>query len=83
MQFAVLVNLDRWLVRHAEDGSMDVVVRLSLQGGHKWDFCCHEDDPIIIGLMSALPGADLERNLPADGLIQLETRTGELTIPRP
>jgi hypothetical protein len=56
---------------------MDVVVRLSLQGGHKWEFCCQEDDPIIFGLMSALPGADLGGNLPADGLIQLETRTGE------
>jgi len=56
---------------------MDVLVRLSLQGGHKWEFCCEKDDPIIIGLMSALPGADLGGNLPADGLIQLETRTGK------
>jgi SM-20-related protein len=56
---------------------MDVVVKLSLQSGHKWEFCCDQDDPIIIGLMSALPGADLGSNLPVDGLIQLETRTGE------
>ena len=56
---------------------MDVLVRLSLQGGHKWEFCCEKDDPIIIGLMSALPGANLGGNLPADGLIQLETRTGK------
>ena len=56
---------------------MDVMVRLSLQGGHKWEFCCDGEDSIIVGLMSALPGADLAGNLPADGLIQLETRTGK------
>ena len=38
---------------------------------------CDEDDPIIFGLVSALPGADLGGNLPADGLIQVETRLGE------
>ena len=56
---------------------MDVQVKLWLQGGHVWEFCCDEDDPIIFGLVSALPGADLGGNLPADGLIQVETRTGE------
>ena len=56
---------------------MDVQVKVSLQGGHVWEFCCAEDDPIILGLVSALPGADLGGNLPPDGLIQLETRTGE------
>ena len=56
---------------------MDVQVKLCLQGGHVWEFCCDEDDPIIFGLVSALPGADLGHNLPADGLIQVETRTGE------
>ena len=56
---------------------MDVQVKLWLQGGHIWEFCCDEDDPIIFGLVSALPGADLGGNLPADGLIQVETRSGE------
>jgi hypothetical protein len=56
---------------------MDVQVKLSLQGGHVWEFCCDEDDPIILGLVSALPGADLGGSLPPEGLIQLETRTGE------
>jgi hypothetical protein len=56
---------------------MDVQVKLWLQGGHVWEFCCDEDDPIIFGLVSALPGADLGGNLPRDGLIQVETRTGE------
>ena len=56
---------------------MDVQVKLWLQGGHVWEFCCDEDDPMIFGLVSALPGADLGGNLPEDGLIQLETRTGE------
>jgi len=59
------------------EAPMDVQVKLSLQGGHVWEFCCDEDDPIIFGLVSALPGADLGGNLPPDGLIQLETRTGE------
>jgi hypothetical protein len=56
---------------------MDVQVKLWLQGGHVWEFCCDEADPIIFGLVSALPGADVGGNLPHDGLIQLETRTGE------
>jgi hypothetical protein len=56
---------------------MDVQVKLWMQGGHAWEFCCDEDDPIIFGLVSALPGADLGGNLPQDGLIQVETRTGE------
>ncbi len=56
---------------------MDVQVKLWLQGGHVWEFCCDEDDPIVFGLVSALPGADLGGNLPQDGLIQIETRTGE------
>ena len=56
---------------------MDVRVKLWLQGGHVWEFCCDEDDPIVFGLVSALPGADLGGNLPQDGLIQVETRTGE------
>ena len=56
---------------------MDVQVKLWLHGGHVWEFCCDEDDPIIFGLVSALPGANLGGNLPVDGLIQVETRTGE------
>src|SRR5262249_48693981 len=47
-----------------------------LQGGHSWEFCCDEDDPMVFGLVSALRGAD-SGGLPPDGLIQIETRTGE------
>jgi hypothetical protein len=56
---------------------VDVQVKLLLQGGHTWEFCCDDEDPILFGLMSALPGADLSNSLPPDGLIQLQTRTGE------
>jgi SM-20-related protein len=56
---------------------MEVRVKLLLQGGHGWEFCCKDDDPIVFGLVSALPGADIAGNLPPDGLVQIETRTGE------
>ena len=56
---------------------MDVSLRLSLQGGHHWQFVCDEDDPMVFGLVSALPGATLDGSLPPDGLIQVEARNGE------
>ncbi len=56
---------------------MDVSVRLSLRGGHHWEFVCDEDDPMVFGLVSALPGATLDASLPADGLIQVEARNGQ------
>ena len=56
---------------------MEVQVKLLLRGGHVWEFCCKDDDPIVFGLVSALPGADVAGNLPPDGLVQIETRTGE------
>ena len=56
---------------------MDVRVKLFLQGGHTWEFYCDEEDPILFGLLAALQGANLSENLPSDGLIQLNTRTGE------
>ena len=56
---------------------MDVRLKLLLQGGHVWEFRCDQDDPIVAGLVSALPGADAGANLPPDGLVQVETRTGE------
>jgi hypothetical protein len=56
---------------------MEVRVKLLLRGGHGWEFCCKDDDPIVLGLVSALPGADVGSNLPPDGLVQIETRTGE------
>lgn len=56
---------------------MEVRLKLLLQGGHVWEFCCSDDDPIVFGLVSALPGADIAGNLPPDGLVQIETRTGE------
>ncbi len=57
--------------------NMDVSLRLSLQGGHHWQFVCDEDDPMVFGLVSALPGATLDGSLPPDGLIQVEARNGE------
>jgi SM-20-related protein len=57
--------------------TMEVRVKLLLQGGHVWEFCCADDDPIVFGLVSALPGADVAGNLPPDGLVQIETRSGE------
>jgi hypothetical protein len=56
---------------------MDVQVKLYLQGGHAWEFCCDEDDPVVFGLVSALPGADAGANLPSDGLVQVEAQSGE------
>jgi hypothetical protein len=56
---------------------MDVSLRLSLQGGHHWEFVCDEDDPMVAGLISALPGATLDSALPPDGLIQVEARNGQ------
>ena len=56
---------------------MEVRVKVSLQGGHTWEFCCDDGDPMVTGLVSALPGAAIDPTLPPDGLIQLETRSGE------
>jgi hypothetical protein len=56
---------------------MEVRVKLLLRGGHGWEFCCKDDDPMVFGLVSALPGVDIAGNLPPDGLVQIETRTGE------
>ncbi|QPC95461.1 hypothetical protein [Mesorhizobium sp. INR15] len=56
---------------------MDVSIKVSLQGGHSWEFVCDEDDPMVFGLVSALPGASLDSALPPDGLIQIESRSGE------
>jgi hypothetical protein len=61
---------------------MDVQVKLSLQGGHSWDFRCDEDDPIVFGLVSSLPGANLGGHPPPDGLLQVETQAGRLFITR-
>jgi SM-20-related protein len=61
---------------------MDVQVKLSLQGGHAWDFCCDEDDPIVFGLVSSLPGANLGGHAAPDGLIQVQTPAGRLYITR-
>lgn len=56
---------------------MDVLIRLSLAGGHSWEFVCDEDDPMVMGIVSALPGASVDAALPPDGLIQVESRSGE------
>ncbi|MBL8570293.1 MAG: hypothetical protein JNK84_14585 [Phreatobacter sp.] len=62
---------------------MDVAIKLSLAGGHAWEFVCDEDDPMVIGVVSALPGATVDANLPPDGLVQVENRAGErLYFPR-
>jgi hypothetical protein len=59
---------------------MDVSVSVSLEGGHTFDFICDEGDPVVAGLVSALPGASVDANLPADGLIQVRARSGERTF---
>lgn len=46
---------------------MDVQVKLWLKEGHTWEFCCDENDPVLIGLLSALPGAHLGQGLPQEG----------------
>jgi hypothetical protein len=56
---------------------MDVSVKVSLQGGHVWEFVCDDGDPMLAGLVSALPGAAVDANLPSDGLVQVEARNGE------
>jgi hypothetical protein len=56
---------------------MDVAIKLSLSGGHSWEFVCDEDDPMVMGVVSALPGATVDASLPADGLVQVESRGGE------
>jgi hypothetical protein len=56
---------------------VDVSIRLSLRGGHHWEFVCDEDDPMVFGLVSALPGAKLDASLPPDGLVQVEARNGQ------
>jgi hypothetical protein len=56
---------------------MDVAVKVSLQGGHTWEFRCEAGDPMVTGIVSALPGASVDPGLPPDGLIQLESRSGE------
>jgi len=63
---------------------MDVLLRLDLQGGHRWEFVCDENDPMVFGLVSALPGSTLNNSLPPDGLIQIEARDGRrLFLSRP
>ena len=56
---------------------MDVAVKVCLQGGHEWEFTCDEGDPMVFGLVSALPGASVDSALPPDGLVQVEARSGE------
>lgn len=56
---------------------MDVSVKVSLVGGHHWTFTCDRDAPIVFGLVAALPGATVDAALPPDGLIQIESQTGE------
>src|SRR5690349_1985003 len=62
---------------------MDVQVKVWLRDGHVWKFCCDENDEILAGLVSALPGAAASVSLPADGVVQIEARTKErLFVPR-
>jgi hypothetical protein len=56
---------------------MHVSVRVALREGHVWEFICDDGDPILTGLVSALPGASTDANLPPDGLLQVESRSGE------
>ena len=56
---------------------MDVLVKLSLAGGHSWEFVCDQDDTLVSGVISAIPGATVDAALPPDGLVQVENRRGE------
>jgi hypothetical protein len=56
---------------------MDVSVKVSLQGGHVWEFVCDDGDPMLAGLVSALPGSTADADLPSDGLVQVEAGNGE------
>ena len=56
---------------------MDVQVKLWLQGGSVWEFCCDKDDPTVYGLVSALKGSQFLTKPSPDGLIQVVTRKGE------
>jgi hypothetical protein len=56
---------------------MQVTAKVTLRGGHVWEFVCDDGDPILTGLVSALPGASIDASLPPDGLLQVESRTGE------
>jgi hypothetical protein len=59
---------------------MDVRIRLLLKDGHVEEFCCDEDDSILFGLVSALPGAEVDANLPPDSLIQIDARGGKRIV---
>lgn len=62
---------------------MDVQIKIILQGGHSWEFCCDEDDPLVFGLVSALPGANVGGPASPDGLVQVAARGGErIYLPR-
>ena len=61
---------------------MDVQVKLLLRGGHVWDFCCDEDDPIVFGLVSSLSDPGVDGHVSPDGLVQVESRTGRFFIAR-
>lgn len=61
---------------------MDVNVKLMLVGGVTWPFQCDADDPILAGLVSALPGAAGQGGSPTDGLIQVRSRSSSLYVPR-
>src|SRR5262249_59309105 len=56
---------------------MDMEVKVWLRDGHVWDFCCDQDDAILLELVSALPGAAAGAHLPVAGVVQIEARTGE------
>jgi hypothetical protein len=56
---------------------MDVQVRLLLKDGHVGEFSCDENDAILYGLVSTLPGAKAGASLPSDGLIHIEARSGQ------
>ncbi|HEY4253066.1 MAG TPA: 2OG-Fe(II) oxygenase [Roseomonas sp.] len=52
-------------------------VRLLMGAGHVREWTCDAGDPLIHGLLSALPGASLDPGLPPDGLIQINAGAGQ------
>lgn len=51
---------------------MLVQLDILLTGGHRHSVICDDGDPMILGLLSSLPGANIDGQPTSDGLIQLD-----------
>ena len=55
---------------------MIVELTVMLSGGHRVSLPCDDGDPSVLGVIAALPGANVSVEMPADGLIQIGSRDG-------